>query len=108
VILVDDGLATGSTMLAAVSAVREDDPARVVVAAPVADPNVCAALNAEADEAVCLQTPRPLQAVGAWYEDFSQTTDVEVRTLLERSRRPPADALGALRAIPAARPTTTS
>ena len=101
VILVDDGLATGSTMLAAVRAVREDDPARVVVAVPVADPDVCAALNAEADEAVCLQTPRPLHAVGAWYEDFSQTPDVEVRALLERSRRPPAvDALGALRALP--------
>jgi predicted phosphoribosyltransferase len=101
VILVDDGLATGSTMVAAVRAVREDDPARVVVAVPVADPDVCAALNAEADEGVCLQTPRPLRAVGAWYEDFSQTTDAEVRALLERSRRPPAaDALVALRAIP--------
>src|SRR3954469_5281730 len=101
VILVDDGLATGSTMVAAVRAVREDDPARVVVAVPVADPDVCAALNAEADEGVCLQTPRPLRAVGVWYENFSQTTDAEVRALLERARRPPAaDALVALRAIP--------
>src|SRR4051812_24547515 len=88
-ILVDDGLATGSTMLAAVLAVREDDPARVVVAVPVADPDVCAALRAEADEVVCLRTPRPLGAVGAWYEDFSQLTDDEVRALLERARRAP-------------------
>jgi erythromycin esterase-like protein len=93
--------ALGAPLDAAVRAVREDDPTRVVVAVPVADPDVCAALNAEADEAVCLQTPRPLHAVGAWYEDFSQTHDVEVRALLERSRRPPAvDALGALRALP--------
>src|SRR3954463_12065524 len=88
-ILVDDGLATGSTMLAAVLAVREDDPSRIVVAVPVADPDVCAALRDEADEVVCLRTPRPLGAVGAWYEDFSQTTDEEVRALLERARRAP-------------------
>jgi erythromycin esterase-like protein/predicted phosphoribosyltransferase len=89
VILVDDGLATGSTMLAAVEAIRQDDPAKVVVAVPVADPDVCEALRTGADEVVCLRTPRPLQAVGVWYDDFSQTTDEEVRELLERARRPP-------------------
>jgi erythromycin esterase-like protein/predicted phosphoribosyltransferase len=88
VILVDDGLATGSTMLAAVHAVRADEPARVVVAVPVGDPDVCDALRSVADEVVCLLTPRPLQAVGAWYEDFEQTADGEVRDLLERARRP--------------------
>jgi erythromycin esterase-like protein/predicted phosphoribosyltransferase len=89
VILVDDGLATGSTMLAAVEAVRQDDPARVVVAVPVADPEVCTLLGTAADDAVCLITPQPLRAVGEWYEDFSQTTDDEVRALLARARRPP-------------------
>jgi erythromycin esterase-like protein/predicted phosphoribosyltransferase len=90
VILVDDGLATGSTMLAAVHAIRADDPARVVVAVPVADPEVCEGVRVVADEAVCLSTPRPLRAVGLWYEDFSQTTDDEVRDLLARARRPQA------------------
>jgi erythromycin esterase-like protein/predicted phosphoribosyltransferase len=89
VILVDDGLATGSTMLAAVHAVRQDDPARVVVAVPVADPEVCEQLRAVADEVECLSTPRPLRAVGVWYEDFAQTSDEEVRDLLELARRPP-------------------
>jgi erythromycin esterase-like protein/predicted phosphoribosyltransferase len=91
VILVDDGLATGSTMLAALHAVRADDPARVVVAVPVAAPDVCEALRGVADEVVCALTPEPLQAVGMWYEDFSQTTDDEVRALLEHARpAPPA------------------
>jgi erythromycin esterase-like protein/predicted phosphoribosyltransferase len=89
VILVDDGLATGSTMLAALQAVREDDPAKVVAAAPVAAPEVCGALEPVADEVVCLATPEPLRAVGLWYEDFSEITDEEVRELLKRSRRPP-------------------
>jgi erythromycin esterase-like protein/predicted phosphoribosyltransferase len=89
VILVDDGLATGASMLAAAAAVREDDPARVVVAVPVADPQVCDALRRHADEVICLRTPQPLRAVGAWYEDFAQVTDDEVRRLLEDARRPP-------------------
>jgi erythromycin esterase-like protein/adenine/guanine phosphoribosyltransferase-like PRPP-binding protein len=89
VILVDDGLATGSTMLAAVYATRADDPARVVVAVPVGDREVCEGLRVVADEVVCLSTPQPLHAVGLWYEDFSQTTDDEVRELLARARRPP-------------------
>jgi erythromycin esterase-like protein/predicted phosphoribosyltransferase len=98
VILVDDGLATGSTMLAAVWAIQADEPARAIVAVPVGDPDTCAGLAREADDAVCLLTPKPLGAVGAWYEDFSQTTDDEVRELLARSRRPPAAGLGALEA----------
>jgi erythromycin esterase-like protein/predicted phosphoribosyltransferase len=89
VILVDDGLATGATMLAALHALRADEPARVVVAVPVADPDVCDGLRAVADDVVCVVTPRPLKAVGVWYEDFSQTSDDEVRVLLEQARRPP-------------------
>jgi erythromycin esterase-like protein/hypoxanthine-guanine phosphoribosyltransferase len=88
VILANDGLATGSTMLAAVQAVREQDPARVVVAVPVGDPDVCERLRAVADDVVCLITPRPLQAVGQWYQDFSQTSDDTVRQLLAQVRRP--------------------
>jgi len=92
VILVDDGLATGSTMLAAVRAVRQERPARVVVAVPVAAPEVCQALRAEADEVVCPLTPDQLRSVGLWYDDFTQTTDEEVRRLLEGARAtdPPA------------------
>jgi erythromycin esterase-like protein/predicted phosphoribosyltransferase len=89
VILVDDGLATGSTMLAAVRAVRQDDPAKVIVAVPVAAPEVCKALQAVADEVICVLTPEPMRAVGLWYDDFSQTGDEEVRELLARARRPP-------------------
>jgi erythromycin esterase-like protein/predicted phosphoribosyltransferase len=87
VILVDDGLATGATMSAAARAVRQEGAARIVVAVPVADPEVCDALRAEADEVVCLMTPSPFHAVGIWYEDFSQTSDEEVRELLERANR---------------------
>jgi putative phosphoribosyl transferase len=85
VILVDDGLATGSTMLAAVQALRKLDPARIVVAVPVASPDTCELLKAEVDEVVCAVTPQPFYAVGLWYRDFSQTTDEEVRELLERT-----------------------
>jgi predicted phosphoribosyltransferase len=82
VILVDDGLATGSTMKAAVQAVRQHQPARVVVAVPVGAPSTCDELADVADEAVCARTPEPFVAVGLWYEDFSQTGDDEVRALL--------------------------
>lgn len=82
VILVDDGLATGSTMKAAVEAVRRHQPARVVVAVPVGAPSTCRELEALADEVVCARTPEPFSAVGLWYEDFDQTTDAEVRQLL--------------------------
>lgn len=82
VILVDDGLATGSTMRAAVEAVRAHKPARVVVAVPVGAPDACAEFAEIADETVCARTPEPFSAVGLWYRDFSQTTDEEVRALL--------------------------
>ena len=85
VILVDDGLATGSTMRAAVAALRRLGPARIIVAVPTAAPSTCEEFRHEADECVCDITPDPFYAVGLWYEDFSQTTDDEVRDLLERS-----------------------
>jgi putative phosphoribosyl transferase len=85
VILVDDGLATGSTMLAAVQALRKLGPARIVVAVPVASPDTCALLKEYVDDTVCAVTPEPFYAVGLWYHDFSQTSDEEVRELLERS-----------------------
>ena len=85
VILIDDGLATGSTMRAAVMALRRQNPARIVVAVPVAAESTCAELSADVDEIVCAITPSSFRAVGLWYEDFSQTTDYEVRDLLERS-----------------------
>ena len=82
VILVDDGLATGATMLAAIRALRQQQPARIVVAVPTASSETCEALKREADEVVCSITPEPFVAVGQWYDDFSQTTDAEVRDLL--------------------------
>jgi putative phosphoribosyl transferase len=85
VILVDDGLATGSTMRAAVMALRRQDPARIVVAVPLGAPDTCAEFETEADETVCAATPEPFYGVGMWYDDFSQTTDEEVRELLERA-----------------------
>jgi predicted phosphoribosyltransferase len=100
VVLVDDGLATGSTMLAAVHAVRQDDPARIVVAVPVADRDVCATVGREADEVVCLSTPQPLGAVGVWYEDFSQTTDEDVRKLLALAPRRSASRTTSMPACP--------
>jgi putative phosphoribosyl transferase len=83
VILVDDGLATGSTMRAAVRALKDQEPARLVIAVPTAAPSTCAEFEAEVDEVVCAITPDPMYSVGAWYEDFSQTSDDEVRELLE-------------------------
>jgi predicted phosphoribosyltransferase len=85
VIIVDDGLATGSTMRAAVLAVRRLHPARVVVAVPVGAWETCEDLRAVADEVVCEFTPEPFRAVGLWYADFSQTTDAEVRQLLAQA-----------------------
>lgn len=82
VILVDDGLATGATMRAAVAALRQMGPARLVVAVPVGAAQTCAEFRGSADEVICFQTPEPFYAVGAWYRDFSQTTDDEVRELL--------------------------
>lgn len=82
-ILVDDGLATGSTMRAAVKALRRQKPGRIIIAVPTASPDVCNEFEAEVDEIVCGITPTPFHAVGAWYEDFSQTTDEEVQQLLK-------------------------
>lgn len=82
VILVDDGLATGSTMRAAATAARAQQPARVVVAVPVAAAETCSALRGEVDEVICVSTPQPFHAVGLWYRDFGQTSDDEVRALL--------------------------
>jgi putative phosphoribosyl transferase len=82
VILVDDGLATGSTMRAAAAALRSQHPERLIVAVPVAPPETCASLRSEVDDVVCALAPEPFFAVGNWYDDFSQTTDAEVRELL--------------------------
>jgi putative phosphoribosyl transferase len=87
VILVDDGLATGSTMRAAVRALRKQHPGRIVVAVPVGAPDTCGEFRGEADEVVCARQPEPFFAVGAWYRDFSQTTDEEVRELLQEGAR---------------------
>jgi len=87
VILVDDGLATGSTMRSAVEAIRRQDPRRIVVAVPTASPSTCEEFRSVVDDVICARTPEPFYAVGLWYEDFSQTTDDEVRDLLARSAR---------------------
>jgi putative phosphoribosyl transferase len=85
--LVDDGLATGATMHAAIVALRLQAPARIVVAVPTAAPATCDEFRAEVDEVMCAITPSPFYAVGTWYQDFSQTTDAEVRQLLEQAAR---------------------
>ena len=84
VILIDDGLATGSTMRAAVTALRKMQPSEIIVAVPVAAAETCADLRSEVDEVICGATPEPFMAVGAWYSDFEQTSDREVRELLDR------------------------
>lgn len=85
VILVDDGIATGSCILAAIAAVRKQEAARVIVAVPVAPATACSAIRMEADEVISVAEPEMFFAVSQWYENFSQTSDDEVRTLLERS-----------------------
>jgi putative phosphoribosyl transferase len=85
VILIDDGLATGSTMRAAALALQQQDPRRIVVAVPVAAEETCDAFRDVVDDVVCAITPEPFYAVGLWYEDFSQTSDEEVRQLLARA-----------------------
>jgi len=85
VIIVDDGLATGSTMRAAVQALRAMEPKRIIVAVPVGAAQTCEDLRAIADETICLRTPEPFEAVGLWYDDFTQTTDAEVHALLSRN-----------------------
>ncbi|HEY2586492.1 MAG TPA: phosphoribosyltransferase [Tepidisphaeraceae bacterium] len=90
VILIDDGLATGSSMRAAVQALRQQGPREIIVAVPVAAVETCEAFRHEVDDVVCALTPEPFDAVGLWYDDFSQTTDAEVRNLLERANARPA------------------
>jgi putative phosphoribosyl transferase len=85
VILVDDGLATGSTMRAAAAALRKQQPARIIVAVPVGAPDTCDEFRSEVDEIICGATPEPFRGVGQWYEDFSQTDDEEVHRLLEQA-----------------------
>jgi putative phosphoribosyl transferase len=89
VIIVDDGLATGSTMRAAVLALRQLHPARIIVAIPVASGEACELLSREADEVICAFIPEPFYAVGQWYRDFTQTSDAEVHELLERTHMEP-------------------
>lgn len=88
VILVDDGLATGATMHAAIAALRQLHPARIVVAVPTASPETCEEMRTEVDDVICAITPEPFHAVGRWYQDFSQTTDEEVQDLLARRETP--------------------
>jgi len=90
VILVDDGLATGSTMRAAVAGLRQLMPAFIAVAVPIAAPETCTALAAIVDDIVCAATPEPFHAVGVWYGDFAQTSDEEVHELLDAAAREPA------------------
>jgi putative phosphoribosyl transferase len=85
VIIVDDGLATGSTMRAAVQALRKMQPRGIIVAVPVAAISTCDSFRNNVDDIVCLRTPEPFEAVGLWYKDFSQTTDQEVHELLDRA-----------------------
>ena len=85
VILVDDGLATGASMRVAALALKKKDPAQIVVAVPVAPPSTCAELQNEVDQVVCAVTPEPFWGVGQWYQDFSQTSDEEVRELLRQA-----------------------
>ena len=87
VIVVDDGLATGSTMLAAVTAIRRQRPGQLAIAVPVGAPETCRSLRKEADELVCPAMPDPFRAVGLWYRDFPQATDQEVHDLLDAARR---------------------
>jgi len=89
-ILIDDGLATGSSMRAAALALRNNQPAQIVVAVPVGAPSTCAEFESEVDKVVCAVTPEPFWGVGQWYRDFSQTSDEEVRDLLRRAASFPA------------------
>jgi putative phosphoribosyl transferase len=90
VILIDDGLATGATMRAAAAALKTKNPAKIVVAVPTAARDTCEFFGREVDEVICVATPEPFYGVGAWYEDFSQTTDKEVCELLDKARALPA------------------
>lgn len=93
VVLVDDGLATGSTMVAAARHVRSTHPQRVIIAVPVGSSQACNRLKTEADECICLAEPEPFFAVGEWYTDFRQVTDSEVQEILKRRHSPAASTL---------------
>lgn len=90
VILIDDGIATGGTMRAAIRAVRRRKPGRIVLAVPVGSPDVIEAIAREVDEAVCIYEPDPMYAIGLWYEDFRQVSNEEVARILERAAQPSA------------------
>ena len=90
IILVDDGLATGATMRAAVTALRSYNPSRIVIAVPTGPPDTCRLFQDEAEAVVCATTPEPFWAIGSWYEDFRQTTDEEVQSFLDRAAAKPA------------------
>jgi len=92
VVLIDDGLATGASMMAAARALRPRGARRILVAVPVAATQTCADLRGEVDEVICAATPHPFGAIGIWYDDFSQTTDEEVRMLLEEAAHEPGPA----------------
>lgn len=85
VIVVDDGLATGATMKVAVRALKRKEPSKLVIAVPLGAASTCSELKNEADELICLMTPEPFFAVGSWYENFEQTTDQQVRELLQKA-----------------------
>ena len=85
VILIDDGLATGATMRAAATALRQMHPAKIIIAVPVAASETCEEFRSEVDDVICVAVPEPFMAVGAWYSDFSQTSDDEVRKLLRKN-----------------------
>jgi predicted phosphoribosyltransferase len=87
VIVIDDGLATGASMRAAVAGLRGQDPAQIIVAVPTAASETCEALKTEVDRIICAATPEPFYGISRWYEDFSQTTDEEVRIFLEKANR---------------------
>jgi predicted phosphoribosyltransferase len=94
IILVDDGLATGASMRAAIAALRTQGPAEIVAAVPTAPPETCRSFESEVDRIICAETPQPFQAVGLWYKDFSQTTDDEVREYLQLASEPPRADIG--------------
>jgi putative phosphoribosyl transferase len=85
IILIDDGIATGSTMLAAITTLQKQQPKQIIVAIPVAEPEVCEQFQTLVDAVVCLMMPKPMYAIGLWYQDFSQTSDAQVRELLARA-----------------------
>jgi len=106
-ILIDDGLATGSTMRAALLALRQKQPARVVVAVPVGAASTCTGFETEADEVVCVRAPDPFYAVGTWYDDFSPTSDNEVRRILALAAARADKELGDGKARAVPKPTAT-